>query len=240
MPIVDGWLLCEILSSVRRWKKVPVVLQSALVGAQNIKRGIALGAHSYLEKPYTREGVREVLDALFRQDEVNAQGVPTEMNMVVKEVAEATKQTFNLMLGTQTHVLEITSLQPGSLPSTWDFAGSIPADGMTQIEISAGWSRGLACSAATALMNLEPDELDDDLVLDSLREILNMVLGAAIRTIGKTFPVKLALPAGVQDGAIPYNHDAPYKFRIEVKTKDWLFPMLVTIVPQSESADDDE
>ncbi|MBT6490345.1 MAG: response regulator [Deltaproteobacteria bacterium] len=46
MPGLDGWLLCEILHKVDRWKHIPVVLQSALVGADNIKKGLDLGAHT--------------------------------------------------------------------------------------------------------------------------------------------------------------------------------------------------
>jgi len=235
MPGMDGWLLCEILHNVKRWAKIPVVFQSALVGAANIKRGIALGAHSYLEKPYTRLGVKEVVEGVFKPTKAKVESTP-EIKMVVTQVAEATKQTFNLMLGAQTHVLEVEQLKLSSLAPEWDFAGSIPAQGTAQIEISMGWSRGLAASAATALMQLDPDELDDELILDSMQEILNMVLGAAVRTIGKTYPVKLCLPRGGQNCGIPYDQDAHHKFRVQMKTRDWIFPMLVTVRPPDQQA----
>jgi len=48
MPGIDGWLLCEIISNVKRWKKVPIILQSGLLGRENIKKGLSLGAHSYI------------------------------------------------------------------------------------------------------------------------------------------------------------------------------------------------
>ncbi len=235
MPGMDGWLLCEILHNVKRWAKIPVVFQSALVGAVNIKRGIALGAHSYLEKPYSRLGVKEVVAGVFKPNKPQVESTP-EIKMVVTQVAEATKQTFNLMLGAQTHVLEVEALDALSLSPSWDFAGSIPAEGTAVIEISMGWSRGLACSAAIALMQLEEEELDDDLILDSMQEILNMVLGAAVRIIGKTYPVKLCLPRGGQNCGIPYDTEAYHKFRVEMKTRDWVFPMLVTVRPPSQQA----
>ena len=53
MPGLDGWLVCEIINNVKRWKSIPVVCQTALQGSENIKRAVELGAHSYLEKPYT-------------------------------------------------------------------------------------------------------------------------------------------------------------------------------------------
>ena len=230
MPRMDGWLLCEIINNVKRWKEIPVVFQSALVGSENIKRGISLGAHSYLEKPYTRAGVSEVVDAVFNTKEHEAPATP-EINMVVKQVTEATKQTFNLMLGAQTHILEINNLEARSVERNWDFAGKIPAEGVANIEISMGWSRDLAASAACALMQMEPNELDDELILDSMQEILNMVLGSAVRMIGKTFPVKLSLPSGGQDCEIPYKTTARHKFKVEVKTRTWIFPILVTVVP---------
>ena len=230
MPRMDGWLLCEILNNVRRWKNIPVVFQSALVGSENIRRGISLGAHSYLEKPYTREGVSEVIQGVFHAKQHEAPTTP-EINMVVKQVAEATKQTFNLMLGAQTHILNVKTIDVNSVSRHWDFAGTIPAEGVAEIEISMGWSRDLAASAACALMQMDPGELDDELILDSMQEILNMVLGSAVRIIGRTFPVKLSLPSGGQDCLIPYRQHANHKFKVEVKTRDWIFPILVTVIP---------
>ena len=75
MPIIDGWLLCEILSNVKRWKKIPIILQSALVGAENIRRGLALGAHSYIEKPFSKQKVQEALDGVFHP------GIPFPPNL---------------------------------------------------------------------------------------------------------------------------------------------------------------
>ena len=51
MPGLDGWLVCEIINNVKRWKSIPVVFQTALQGSENIKRAVELGAHSYLENP---------------------------------------------------------------------------------------------------------------------------------------------------------------------------------------------
>ena len=60
MPGMDGWLLCEILSNVKRWKKTPVILQTGLIGRDNIKKGLSLGAHSYIEKPLTPDKIDAV------------------------------------------------------------------------------------------------------------------------------------------------------------------------------------
>ena len=67
-------------------------------------------AHTPLEKPYTCEG-DEVIDAVFNTKEHEAPTTP-EINMVVKQVAEATKQTFNLMLGLKPIFLKSTISKP--------------------------------------------------------------------------------------------------------------------------------
>ena len=232
MPDMDGWLVCEIIKKIDRWKKIEVVFQSALRGADNIRRGLELGAHSYIEKPYTRDCIKQVFEGVFKSNDLPETTAPTpEIRMVVKEVADAIKHTFNLMLGSQTEIIEAKPLIRKELADSWDFAGRIPAKGVTEIAISTGWARGLASTACKALTQLEPEDLDDELILDSMQEILNMVLGAAVRTIGKTFPVKLSLPTGGQSCEIPYDADAPHVYRIEIKANQWLFPLIVTIKP---------
>lgn len=231
MPDMDGWLVCEIIKKIDRWKKIDVVFQSAVRGADNIRRGLELGAHSYIEKPYTRDCVKRVFQGVFKSATPETSAPTPEIRMVVKEVADAIKHTFNLMLGAQTEIIEAKPLQVNELASSWDFAGRIPAHGVTEIAISTGWARGLASTASQALTQLEPEDLDDELILDSMQEILNMVLGAAVRTVGKTFPVKLSLPTGGQGCEIPYDSEAPHVYRIEIKANQWLFPVIVTIKP---------
>ncbi len=231
MPGMDGWLTCEIIKKIDRWKQMSVVFQSAIHGAENIRRGLELGAHSYIEKPYAPDSIKRVFQGVFVTETRKTTAPTSEIRMVINEVADAIKHTFNLMLGAQTEIIEAKPLQVNELANSWDFAGTIPATGVTEIAISTGWARGLASEASQALTQLDEADLDDDLILDSMQEILNMVLGAAVRTIGKTFPVKLALPTGGQTCEIPYDQDAPHVYRIEIKANQWLFPVLVTIKP---------
>ena len=86
MPGLDGWLVCEIINNVKRWKSIPVVFQTALQGSENIKRAVELGAHSYLEKPYTRESVRQVLDAVLNRNRVTDQSVGQDLQMILELV----------------------------------------------------------------------------------------------------------------------------------------------------------
>ena len=39
MPGLDGWLVCEIINNVKRWKSIPVVFQTALQGSEKYQAG---------------------------------------------------------------------------------------------------------------------------------------------------------------------------------------------------------
>ena len=73
MPGLDGWLLCEILHKVDRWAHIPIILQSALVGEENIKRGLSLGARSYIEKPFTEISYVRFSSVTYRRKKMKQQ-----------------------------------------------------------------------------------------------------------------------------------------------------------------------
>jgi hypothetical protein len=39
------------------------------------------------------------------------------------------------------------------------------------------------------------------------------------------------VPSGGQDCGIPYKKTARHKFKVDVKTRNWIFPIVVTVVP---------
>ena len=229
MPEMNGWLLCEILTKTDCWKDIPIVFQSALVGAENIRRGIALGAHSYIEKPYSVDNVGAVLHAVFEETTPKVERAPAKIADAVHDVAEAAKHTFNLLMGVSTEVVEVSDLEPSFEGKPYEFSGRIKAEGMTDIEISTGFVRSFGVEASRALTQLEPEDLDDPLIQDSLQEILNMMLGTAIRTIGKVFPVQLTIPNGALNATIPYNKSAPHKYRMTLNVGASLVPLVLTI-----------
>ena len=229
MPEMDGWLLCEILTKTDRWKHIPIVFQSALIGADNIRRGITLGAHSYIEKPYTVENVGEVLHSIFEESTPKVEHAPAKIANAVKDVAEAAKHTFNLLMGVSTEVVEVTEFDASFEGRSYEFSGRIKAEGMTDIEISTGFVRSFGVDASSALTQLDEEDLDDPLIQDSLQEILNMMLGTAIRSVGRIFPVQLTIPKGALDAVIPYNKSAPHKYRVTLNVGSALVPLLVTI-----------
>ena len=229
MPEIDGWLLCEIFDKVERWKHIPVVLQSGLVGAENIRKGLALGAHSYIEKPVTLEKTRDIVDSVFGGDALAPAGLPADIETTVSLMIEATKSTFNLMLGAQTRVLTVDVVANGFSPPVFDYVGVISTIGTANIEISCGWSQEMAAAFATALMGLSPDELDDELLQATMTEILNMVLGATSRRLSTVFPVQLGLPECTVHSAIPLNRASDHAFSLELQADHHRFGMLLSV-----------
>ena len=229
MPEMDGWLLCEILTKTDRWKNIPIVFQSALIGGDNIRRGIAAGAHAYLEKPYTADNVAEVLASVFDVPAAKVDEVPAKVGKAVQEMAEAAKHTFSLLFGSPAEVVQVVELDSSLDEQPFEFTGRIKAEGITDIEVSTGFVRNFAIDASRALTQLEPEDLDDPLIQDSLQEILNMMLGTAVRTIGKIFPVQLTVPFGALSAPIPFNQQAAHKFRLQLSIAGALVVLVFTV-----------
>jgi two-component system chemotaxis response regulator CheY len=65
MPTMSG---LEFLSHVKAepaLRDIPIVLQSTEDSEEDIQRGIEAGAHGYLTKPFTPQGVHALLDQTF-------------------------------------------------------------------------------------------------------------------------------------------------------------------------------
>lgn len=65
MPGMDGFEVCEVLRRSKNKVELPIVMLSAKTDHQSIRRGLELGANSYLTKPISPEvltaHVREIL-----------------------------------------------------------------------------------------------------------------------------------------------------------------------------------
>ena len=243
MPEVDGWLLCEMFSNLERWADIPVVLQTGLQGRDNIKKGMALGAHSYVEKPMTEDKIANVLTGIFRPPVEFPAGISNRLKYLIERIAETTAKTFNLVLGSQTHTESIRHLDDAPLEENFDFTAILTAEGTARIEVSIGWNRVMATNVCVAFMGLDPEDCDDELLSDGLNEVLNVMFGTTFRDIAAAYPIRLGVPTSGKAGAIPYFAEAPNRYRLDFKTVDGPFSMLMTVVegaeiPDSAVADD--
>jgi len=55
MPGMDGFEVCETLRRTRSKRELPIVMLSAKTDHQSIRRGLDIGANSYLTKPISPE-----------------------------------------------------------------------------------------------------------------------------------------------------------------------------------------
>ncbi len=229
MPEIDGWLLCEMFSSIKRWKDIPVILQSGLVGRENIKKGLALGAHSYIEKPVTQEKIQTVLEAVFKPPVQYPKDISNRMRFAVKTIAEMTRQTFNLVLGSQTQIDSVSHVIDEHKPKEVDFAGTLRAEGSALIEVSVGWTRSLTENVCCAFLGLEPEDLDEETLLDGLNEMLNVMFGTTFKDLASVYPVRLGLPESHSNAPLQFLPEAEHRFLIEFTTRDGSFPLHISM-----------
>ena len=60
----------EILAGMRRHARfslMPVIMLTALTGAEDIRRGLELGADGYITKPYSKEILVDTIRQVLRQ-----------------------------------------------------------------------------------------------------------------------------------------------------------------------------
>ena len=224
MPGLDGWLLCEILHKVDRWAHIPIILQSALVGEENIKRGLSLGARSYIEKPFTEEKLRQVLERYLPQDEdEDAAADPfSGLQPLVKNLAEAAVQVLNLVSGsTPTPRIEDN---PNSELANAEYDHIIKFDlrGTDDVSVEMAIPYSLLSAASTIL---HPDDPPLELT-DELKPISEMLAEGMIANSKRLSPMRADNFAG-------RDHDilSPIKESsklIELQTGELTFPLLLT------------
>ena len=66
MPNVDGYAFCRTLSAEKETKDIPVILLTSYREAQEIKKGMDLGAVSFVQKPYKSEVLLSIVQGVIR------------------------------------------------------------------------------------------------------------------------------------------------------------------------------
>jgi DNA-binding response OmpR family regulator len=66
LPVVDGFEVCQRVREKAEWKDIRIVLVTALDREANVAKGLALGADSYVTKPFANADliakVKELLE----------------------------------------------------------------------------------------------------------------------------------------------------------------------------------
>jgi len=61
MPPPDGLAVLKAIKADERWRNIPVIMQTAAGGPEQVREGLAAGAHYYLVKPYERESLLSIV-----------------------------------------------------------------------------------------------------------------------------------------------------------------------------------
>lgn len=61
MPKIDGLQACQIIKRNDKFKKTPIIFLSSKDSEFDKARGIMMGATDYLTKPFTKEGIIEIV-----------------------------------------------------------------------------------------------------------------------------------------------------------------------------------
>jgi chemotaxis protein CheX len=100
------------------------------------------------------------------------------------------QQTFQTMLGCSLHALKIQPANAG--PVFHEVTGVMSFSGRAEGSMVLSLSRSVALRAASTLLMVESDEINDD-VVDAVGEITNMISGAAKAQL-EQYEMRIGLP----------------------------------------------
>ncbi len=66
MPRLDGYLTCALIKKSPRFRDTPVVMLTSKDGVFDRARGRIVGCDHYLTKPFTKDGLLEVVESFTR------------------------------------------------------------------------------------------------------------------------------------------------------------------------------
>ena len=227
MPRLDGFETCEILKSVPRWKNIPVVFTSSLAGEDQVRRGLEVGAHSYLKKPLSLKNLLETLDHVFAVGTEESASQKDESFQILNEIINSAKQAFNIMTGDLTSFDGYSNVPAEYASKTWDYAGTISTEGAATITVSSGLSAEQLGLLGASMLG---DEVaDEDLLMGCQQELLNVILGGPVGVISKTRPVKLGLPVLRKNCGIQIDETAKDAFLIEFRSEHLRLELVLTL-----------
>jgi DNA-binding response OmpR family regulator len=65
MPEISGWDVLDIIKSNENWKKIPVILLTALAQEKDIKMGMEKQVDGYITKPFEKKYLLEKVNELI-------------------------------------------------------------------------------------------------------------------------------------------------------------------------------
>lgn len=105
MPGMDGFTLCKNIKSQEEFKDVPVVLMTSLSSPQDVLRGLACGADSFIRKPYEEKYLLKRIEYIlanreFRQGEMTRFGLEIYFHGEKHFITSERQQILDMLIST--------------------------------------------------------------------------------------------------------------------------------------------
>ncbi|MBF0530158.1 MAG: response regulator, partial [Deltaproteobacteria bacterium] len=110
MPVMDGYEVCALLKSSPTTKDIPVIFITAMIGEDDERKGLELGAVDYIRKPFkpslVKARIRNHLDLKRYRDHLEemVEQRTSELKQA-KEAAEAANRAKSIFISTMSHEL---------------------------------------------------------------------------------------------------------------------------------------
>jgi hypothetical protein len=83
-------------------------------------------------------------------------------------------------------------------------------------------------------MVLEPEDISEEIIIDSLNQIVEMILTTALRSLNRVYPLTPGAPTSLGSGQLQVIENSEHKYAIDIKAGDHEFPVVVTTRTQGE------
>lgn len=90
MPGLDGLSLLKRIKTDARWRKLPVIMQTAAAAQHEVREGIAAGAYFYLTKPYEPESLQVMVSTLAQDlnEQAKLREAGAHFSLVIHQMTE--------------------------------------------------------------------------------------------------------------------------------------------------------
>ncbi len=172
LPEMDGFLLCEILHNVARFRDISVALMAQVIDNDVMQHGLSVGAYGFLEKPATPESVKNILGGGVTPAVISNLGIDAVQEEILQQVSEAAKYTFSLLFAQQAKVLGIDPISREALPGIQDVFGVYTASGEHAFHIGLASSDAFSKRLCEALHIVEPLKKGGPMAVERMLQML--------------------------------------------------------------------
>ncbi len=108
MPNMNGWEVCR---RIRETSDVPIIMVTAKGAAEDIVRGLNLGADEYITKPFSLNALAARIEALLRRMEWDRTSIHTEVDNLKKKITSTVSHELRTPLAAMMGTLDLAFQQ---------------------------------------------------------------------------------------------------------------------------------